>query len=63
MRIICNIAIILLFVQSGSLLAFPWDKDMVDQPVSKAQRTPAPADPNSVPVVGGENLPSPDPDN
>ena len=62
MRIIRNIAIILLLVQSGPSGSYPWDKDMVDQPVAKAQRTPAPAEPNSVPIVGGENLPAPDPD-
>ncbi|MCZ6854879.1 MAG: cytochrome c [Gammaproteobacteria bacterium] len=38
---------------------YPWDQDMVDQPIAKPQRSPAPAGPNSVPIVGGETLPSP----
>jgi mono/diheme cytochrome c family protein len=50
----------LLFVLSGPAGSLPWDKDMVDQPVAKAQRTPAPAEPDAVPIVGGENLPAPD---
>ena len=38
---------------------YPWDKDMVDQPIAKAQRSEAPAGPDAVPVVGGETLPAP----
>ncbi len=38
---------------------YPWDKDMVDQPIAKAQRAEAPAGPDAVPVVGGETLPDP----
>ena len=37
----------------------PWDKDMVDQPIAKAQRSVAPAGPDGIPVVGGETLPAP----
>ena len=37
----------------------PWDKDMVDQPIAKAQRSVAPAGPDAIPVVGGETLPAP----
>ncbi|HEY0687380.1 MAG TPA: cytochrome c [Steroidobacter sp.] len=39
--------------------SFPWDKDMVDQPSAKPQRTAAPAPPNSVPTTGRETLPKP----
>lgn len=39
--------------------AFPWDKDMVDQPSEKPQESVAPAGPNSVPVTGGETMPAP----
>lgn len=58
--LIRNIVIILLLGQAGSGWAFPWDKDMVDQPVAKPQRAPDPAEPGSVPVTGGETLPAPD---
>lgn len=39
--------------------AFPWNKDMVDQPIAKAQRSLAPPGPDSVPIEGGETLPAP----
>ena len=39
--------------------ANPWDKDMVDQPIAKAQRSQAPAEPNAIPVGGTETLPAP----
>ena len=39
--------------------AFPWDKDMVDQPSAKAQESEAPAESNGVPVQGGETMPAP----
>jgi mono/diheme cytochrome c family protein len=38
---------------------FSWDQDMVDQPSVKPQESITPAEPNAVPVVGGETLPSP----
>lgn len=38
---------------------YPWDQDMVDQPSAKPQESPAPAEPNAVPTVGGETLPDP----
>ncbi len=38
---------------------FPWDQDMVDQPSVKPQESITPAEPNAVPVKGGETLPSP----
>lgn len=39
--------------------AFPWDKDMVDQPSAKPQESEAPMDSAGVPVEGGETLPAP----
>ena len=42
-----------------SLGAYPWDKDMVDQPSEKAQESVAPPDPGAVPVDGGEAMPLP----
>ena len=39
--------------------ALPWDRDMVDQPSAKAQESIAPAEPNAIPVTGGEFLPAP----
>lgn len=43
----------------GLTFAFPWDKDMVDQPSAKPQESEAPPDPGGVPVEGGESLPLP----
>ena len=45
---------------AGTAYAFPWDKDMVDQPSIKPQETLAPASPGGVPVEGGETLPAPE---
>ena len=39
--------------------AYPWDKDMVDQPTEKAQESIAPAGPGSIPTNGGETMPLP----
>ena len=39
--------------------AFPWDKDMVDQPSAKPQESEAPMDAAGVPVIGGETMPAP----
>jgi mono/diheme cytochrome c family protein len=39
--------------------AYPWDKDMVDQPTEKAQESIAPAGPGSIPTTGGETVPLP----
>ena len=39
--------------------AFPWNQDMVDQPVAKPHRGQAPAGPGSIPIEGGETLPAP----
>lgn len=39
--------------------AYPWDKDMVDQPSEKAQESIAPPGPGSVPANGGETVPQP----
>ena len=52
----------LLLGQAGLGWGYPWDQDMVDQPSAKPQRSPAPAEPNSVPIVGGETLPAPETD-
>jgi mono/diheme cytochrome c family protein len=38
---------------------FPWNKDMVDQPAEKAQKSAVPPPPDSIPVTGRENLPAP----
>jgi mono/diheme cytochrome c family protein len=59
MRFTRAIAIMLLLGQAGTGGAYPWDQDMVDQPGAKPQRTPAPVDPGSVPITGGETMPSP----
>ena len=39
--------------------AFPWDKDMVDQPTAKPQESEAPMESSGVPVEGGETMPAP----
>ena len=39
--------------------AFPWDKDMVDQPSEKPQESVAPPGPGSIPTDGGEPVPAP----
>jgi len=53
------IAVLLLFSQANPGWGFPWDQDMVDQPGAKPQRSPAPAEPGSIPIVGGETMPAP----
>jgi len=53
------IAVLLLFSQANLGWGFPWDQDMVDQPGAKPQRSPAPAEPGSIPIVGGETMPAP----
>ena len=53
------LAILLLVVPAAMVWAFPWDKDMVDQPSEKPQESDAPPDPGSVPVTGGETMPLP----
>lgn len=53
-----SLAIALLGATSAAL-AFPWNRDMVDQPSEKAQESIAPAGPGSVPVAGGETMPTP----
>ena len=59
MRFTRTIAVMLLLSQTGPGWGYPWDQDMVDQPGAKPQRSPAPVDPGSVPIVGGETLPAP----
>ena len=39
--------------------AFPWDKDMVDQPSAKPQESEAPMESGGVPLKGGETMPAP----
>ncbi|MFL2554466.1 MAG: c-type cytochrome [Candidatus Rariloculaceae bacterium] len=51
-------AILLLLSQVAVGWAFPWNKDMVDQPVPKAQRSQAPAEPDAIPTTGTETLPT-----
>ncbi|MCH7742273.1 MAG: cytochrome c [Proteobacteria bacterium] len=58
-RVIRGITILLLLGQSTPGWGYPWDQDMVDQPSAKPQESPAPLGPGSVPIVGGETLPSP----
>ena len=50
---------LLLLGCAATAWSFPWDKDMVDQPSAKPQKSPAPADPGAVPITGGETLPAP----
>ena len=52
-------AVLGLLALSAAGWGYPWDKDMVDQPIAKAQRGEAPDGPDSVPVDGGETLPAP----
>ncbi len=49
----------LLLLPAGLGWAYPWDKDMVDQPTEKAQESVSPGDPGAVPVDGGETMPLP----
>jgi len=51
------VSIVLLGLTSGAW-GFPWNKDFVDQVSHKAQESRAPIEPNSVPLTGGETLPS-----
>lgn len=39
--------------------SYPWNKDMVDQPAEKPQKSAAPPGPSSVPITGRETLPAP----
>ena len=41
-------AALLLLSLSAVSWDYPWDKDMVDQPIAKAQRSQAPAEPNAM---------------
>ena len=52
-------AVLLLTGQASLGWGYPWDQDMVDQPIAKPQRSLAPAGPGSIPIVGGETLPAP----
>jgi mono/diheme cytochrome c family protein len=60
MRIVIRAISVALLVGLPSLgWGYPWDQDMVDQPGAKPQRSPAPAGPGSIPIVGGETVPAP----
>ena len=53
-------AIVLMLLSQASIgWGYPWDKDMVDQPIPKPQRSLAPAEPDAIPVGGTETLPAP----
>jgi len=54
---ICGFIVILLSAGPGQ--AYPWDKDMVDQPSEKPQESVGPPGPGSIPVYGGEFVPLP----
>ena len=51
--------VVVLLAPASFVWAYPWDKDMVDQPSEKAQESVAPPGPGSVPVSGGETVPLP----
>ena len=53
---------LLLLAYSAAGWGYPWDQDMVDQPSAKPQESPAPVEPGSVPVGGGEIVPAPPPE-
>ncbi len=57
-RTTCLIVTLLFLVQTSLAWGFPWNKDFVDQLAQKAQESVAPLGPNSVPIVGGETLPT-----
>ena len=48
-----------LLVATASAWGLPWDQDMVDQPSAKPQESATPAEPDAVPIEGGETLPTP----
>ncbi len=50
---------LLLISQVTISWGYPWDQDLVDQPAAKPQKSAAPLEPHSIPVEGGETLPSP----
>ena len=53
------LTILILMMMPLSVWAYPWDKDMVDQPSEKAQESAAPPGPGSIPTDGGEIVPQP----
>ncbi len=52
-------SVFLLLSQCAASWGNPWDQDMVDQPIAKAQRSLAPAEPDAIPIGGTETLPAP----
>lgn len=53
---------VFIMLQPAPGRAYPWDKDMVDQPSEKPQESVAPPGPGSVPTDGGETVPLPSSD-
>lgn len=51
--------VLLLLSYASGGWSYPWDKDMVDQPSAKPQESVAPAQPNGIPIEGGETVPAP----
>jgi mono/diheme cytochrome c family protein len=59
-----RIAILLLVLAPVTQgFGYPWNKDMVDQPSEKPQKSVAPPPPRSVPTTGRETLPAPTTEN
>jgi mono/diheme cytochrome c family protein len=55
-RLVCVLS---LTVISGTGVALPWNKDMVDQPSVKPQESQVEDNPSAVPVVGRAGYPAP----
>lgn len=53
------VIVVVAVLVAAPALAFPWNKDMVDQPSAKPQESAAPPPPGSVPVSGREIVPNP----
>lgn len=62
-RIHVAILALALLAQPMQGWSFPWNKNMVDQPAEKAQKSLAPPSPRSVPTTGVETLPAPTTEN
>ena len=59
---LCLLAIAMLATATSGW-GYPWNKDMVDQPAEKPQKSAVPPPPGSIPVTGRENLPAPTTEN
>jgi S-disulfanyl-L-cysteine oxidoreductase SoxD len=51
--------VMFVFLPVSGVDAFPWDKDMANQPSIKAQEARSPPPPNAMPASGREFLPTP----